>query len=195
MSKWREINCWTHLCAVAFVAVCAAGPVAFAGSYRDFAVELVANLPGEARFRPDLEAELAALANHYRVGEGINSLQSSDEFSLAARAQAADMMRNNFSGHRSSSGVGFEGRMRAIGGKIERFGTIGENVARDSRKTPADARKAAALFQQWIDSRPHRFNLRKAGYAFVSTGVVQKGNTIWAVQIFWGTPRERGLFQ
>ena len=195
MGKWRRINHWTYLFSVVFILLSAASLAAFAGGYRDFAAALVANLPGEARFRPDLEAELAALANHYRVGEGINSLQSSDEFSLAARAQAADMMRNNFSGHRSSSGVGFEGRMRAIGGKIERFGTIGENVARDSRKTPADARKAAALFQQWIDSRPHRFNLRKAGYAFVSTGVVQKGNTIWAVQIFWGTPRERGLFQ
>lgn len=195
MGKWRRINHWTYLFSVVFILLSAASPAALAGGYRDFAVVLVANLPGEARFRPDLEAELAALANRYRVGEGINSLQSSDEFSLAARAQAADMMRNNFSGHRSSSGVGFEGRMRAIGGKIERFGTIGENVARDSRKTPADARKAAALFQQWIDSRPHRFNLRKSGYAFVSTGVVQKGNTIWAVQIFWGTPRERGLFQ
>ena len=32
-------------------------------------------------------------------------------------------------------------------------------------------------------------------YAFVSTGVVQRGNGIWAVQIFWAKPREKGIFQ
>ena len=32
-------------------------------------------------------------------------------------------------------------------------------------------------------------------YRFVSTGVIQKGDNIWAVQIFFGTPRKKGLFQ
>jgi hypothetical protein len=32
-------------------------------------------------------------------------------------------------------------------------------------------------------------------FRFVSTGVIQRENKIWAVQIFFGTPRKKGLFQ
>ena len=32
-------------------------------------------------------------------------------------------------------------------------------------------------------------------FNFVSTGVIQRGDSIWAVQIFFATPREKGLFQ
>jgi hypothetical protein len=29
----------------------------------------------------------------------------------------------------------------------------------------------------------------------VSTGVIQRGDSIWAVQIFWSPPRQKGIFQ
>ena len=32
-------------------------------------------------------------------------------------------------------------------------------------------------------------------FAFVSTGVIERGGDIWAVQIFFATPRAKGLFQ
>ena len=41
----------------------------------------------------------------------------------------------------------------------------------------------------------HRKNMVSRDYRFVSTGVIQKGDNIWAVQIFFGTPRKKGLFQ
>lgn len=166
---------------------------ASAKSYKDFALSLIGNLPDGAMFRPDLEEELLRLANGYRAAKKIPVLEADDVFADAARAQAVDMMRNNFIGHRASDGTPFERRLRAMAGNIQRFGTVGENAARDSKKTEANAAKAAALFQQWVDSRPHRANLNKRDYTYVATGVVQQGSTIWAIQIFRGTER-KGLF-
>ena len=55
--------------------------------------------------------------------------------------------------------------------------------------------KTRALFQQWVESAPHRKNMVNRSFAFVSTGVIEKGGDIWAVQIFFATPRAKGLFQ
>jgi uncharacterized protein YkwD len=62
---------------------------------------------------------------------------------------------------------------------------MAENAARDTQKGEANATKARNLFQQWVGSRPHRKTLLNSAYKFVSTGVVQRGNKIWAVQIFF----------
>lgn len=167
-----------------------------AGSrYLDFAMALNHAPPPGSKFRPDLEAELVRLANAYRAGERRKPLKADQTFLLAARAHAADMMINNFMGHRASTGEGFETRMTAFDTDVRRFGRIGENAARDTQKGAADAAKARRLFQQWIDSRPHRKNLRNGSFVYVSTGVIQRGNKIWAVQIFYGAPSEtKGWF-
>lgn len=168
---------------------------AAAGPYRDYATQLISQLPQGSQFRPDLEAALARLANGYRASEGLRNLTPDPLFQIAARAHAADMMLHDFMGHRASTGHDFDSRMRAFVDDITRFPGLAENAARDSQKTPADAAKTRRLFQQWLDSRPHRKALRSRDYAFVSTGVIQRGKTIWAVQIFWAPPREKGLFQ
>lgn len=166
-----------------------------AGSYRDYAQGLVQNLPGGAQFRQDLEAQIANLANGYRATAGKPALRPDPLFLTAARAHAADMMLHNFMGHRASTGQDFDSRMRAFAGDTSRFPALAENAARESQNTPADGAKAQRLFQEWVDSPPHRKNLRSLDYQFVSTGVVQRGNTIWAVQIFWATPRAHGMFE
>ena len=168
---------------------------ALAGTYQDYALSLTRNLPGDAKFRPDLEANLADLANAYRASKGKDALAASDLFLTAARAHAADMMLNNFMGHTASTGHNFDSRMRVFAGDITRFPAMGENAARQSQKTPVNAAKAQSLFQQWVKSGSHRRTLVSRDYGFVSTGVVQRGTTIWAVQIFWAAPREKGLFQ
>jgi len=170
-------------------------PAAMPASYRDFAMNLNANLPAGASFRPDLEAVLAGMANGYRSAAGLEPLQADPQFRAAARAHAADMMLHDFMGHRASTGHDFDSRMRAFVDDITRFPAMAENAARESQKTPVNAAKASRLFQQWIDSRAHRKALRSRDYAFVATGVVQRGNVIWAVQIFWAKPRAKGLFQ
>lgn len=168
---------------------------AAAGPYLDYATRLTQSPPDGAQYRPDLEEELAGLANSYRSQKGKPPLQASDDFLIAARAHAADMMLNDFVGHRASTGHSFDSRMRVFVGDITRYPSLGENAARDTQKTPVDSRKARALFQQWVKSSSHAKALRRIDYAFVSTGVIQRGDSIWAVQIFWSPPRQKGIFQ
>lgn len=165
-----------------------------AGSYREFADRLNDQPPAGSMYRPDLEERLAALANAYRAEEGKGAVKPDALFQRAARAHAADMMINGFMGHRSSTGRDFQSRISVFIDDPTRLSSVAENAARDTRNTPVDDAKARALFSQWVKSRPHRKALLNRSYQFVSTGVIQKGNKIWAVQIFFSAPREKGLF-
>jgi uncharacterized protein YkwD len=164
-----------------------------AKTYLEIARGSLKNLPADARIREDLEGVIAGQANAYRQSKGISSLQASPKLRDAARAQAVDMMLNGYVGHKASSGHEFDSRMRAfLGSPIMMMPRMAENAARDTQKGEADAGKARRLFQQWVDSRPHRKTLLNGSYKFVSTGVVQRGNKIWAVQIFFG-PLPEGM--
>ncbi len=171
------------------------GDMAEAAPYKEFAASLVQNLPEGVQFRPDLEAVLAGYANAYRTQQGKKPLTVSNFFLVPARAHTVDMMTGNFLGHNASTGHNFDSRMRVFVGDITKFPAMAENAARDSQNTPVGPAKARAVLQQWIESPPHRKALVSRDYAFVSTAVVQRGNKIWAVQIFWAKPREKGLFQ
>jgi len=163
-----------------------------AKTYLETAQGLLRNLPADSRIREDLEAEIVAQANAYRRSKGAERLQASPLLRDAARAQALDMMLNGYVGHRASTGHGFDSRMRAFLKSPMQLPQMAENAARDTQKGEADAAKARRLFQQWVESRPHRKTLLNRGYKFVSTGVVQQGNKIWAVQIFFA-PLPEGL--
>ncbi len=157
-----------------------------AKTYLEIALGSLKNLPADARIREDLEAQIAGQANAYRQSEGVASLQASPKLRDAARAQAVDMMLNGYVGHKASSGHEFDSRMRAfLGSPVMMMPRMAENAARDTQKGEADSGKARRLFQQWVESRSHRKTLLNSGYKFVSTGVVQRGNKIWAVQIFF----------
>ncbi len=156
-----------------------------AKTYLEIARGSLNNLPAEAHLRVDLEAVIAAQANAYRQSKGVKALQASPLLRDAARAQAIDMMLNGYVGHKASSGHEFDSRMRAFLGSPMGVPQMAENTARDTQKGEADPAKARRLFQQWVESRPHRKTLLNSGYKFVSTGVVQRGNKIWAVQIFF----------
>lgn len=168
---------------------------AVAGGYRDFVEGLNASPPDGSSFRPDLEAVLVSLASAYRVEQGKEPITPDDTFQAAARAHAADMMLNGFMGHNASTGQSFQGRMQALVGDVTKYPSIGENAARDTQDTPVDEAKARALFQQWVKSRTHRKVMVNRSFRFVSTGVIARGNNIWAVQIFFGAPRKTGIFQ
>ncbi len=182
------------LCLGLFAAAAGAAP-ALAGPYLDYAQGLAAHPPKGSRYRPDLEAQLVDLLNAYRAEKGKALVAADAAFQDAARAHAADMMLNNFMGHSSSTGMSFQGRMAAFAGDVTKYPSIGENAARDTQDTPVDDAKASALFRQWVVSSPHRKNMVNRSFAFVSTGVIQKGDSIWAVQIFFATPRAKGIFQ
>lgn len=173
--------------AVFAILLCGTAIEANAETYLQAAQGLLKNFPADAHVRKDLEAELVSQANAYRKAKGIPPLRASASLQQAARAQAIDMMMNNFVGHRSSSGYEFDSRMRSfisIGNPFS-MPQMAENAARDTQGGDADIGKTDRLFQQWVHSAPHRKALINSGYKFVSTGVVQRGNKIWAIQIFF----------
>lgn len=194
LSTSRCLRAWF----LAMAALVLLSAPAWAAPYRGYADALLVNLPEGVQFRPDLEQVLAGLANAYRRGETREPVLASDLFTAMARAHAADMLLNDFVGHRASTGHDFAMRVKVMQPPGLIFRAIAEVAARDRQKGPADAAKARRLFQQWIGSRPHRKALLNRGYRYVSTGAVQRGNVICAVQIFWGEPRKgdgSGFFQ
>jgi uncharacterized protein YkwD len=166
---------------------------AMAGSYQSYAVELLKKLPEGAEIRPDLEAYLDGLATSYRVANGRAGLAAAQLMSMAARAQAVDMMLAGQSGHTSRNGDSFDSRFGAFVVDVNLYTARGENAASDRHKGPVDRAKAQRLFELWLDSSAHRRNLMKRDYEFVSTGVVQRGDELWAVQIFWSRPTAPSL--
>ena len=166
-----------------------------AGAYLDFASRLTANPPGGLALPAGSRGHARLARQRLPGGGGQGALTPDDAFLTAARAHAADMMLNGFMGHTASTGQSFQGRMQAFVGDVTKYPSIGENAARDTQDTPVDEAKARALFQQWVKSRTHRKVMVNRSFRFVSTGVIQRGNKIWAVQIFFGTPRKKGLFQ
>lgn len=158
-------------------------PAQASPAYRAYAENLLRNLPKGAKFRPDLEAKLNAYAAAARRKAGKPPLTASRLLRKAARAQAVEMLKGNFVGHRSKSGYRYKKRFEAFGG--DNRGYHGENAARDRQSGSVNARKARRLFQQWLDSRGHRRNLMNYNYRYVSTGAVQIGHHLYAIQIFW----------
>jgi uncharacterized protein YkwD len=157
-----------------------------AETYQAFARRMNASETGEIRFRPDLEAALLVLANKYRASQGVHTLSAAPANLSAARAHAMDMALNDFVGHRSSNGRDFESRMQAFHEGEMFLPSMAENAARASNRSPPDKTKAASLMTQWIKSFPHRRALVSRSYASVATAVVQKGNKLYAVEIFSG---------
>jgi len=134
-------------------------------------------------------------ANAYRAENGLKPLKRANEtLAAAARAHAADMMQNDFVGHTSSSGAGFEARMRFLHPGVMMLPRMAENAARERSKGPPDEAKAQKLFQQWVHSGPHARTLRSRDYVSVATGVVEKDGKLFAVQIFEGPQLKTNMF-
>jgi uncharacterized protein YkwD len=164
-------------------------PAQASEAYRAYAIGLVKKPPAGVKFRPDLEAYLDGLAASARRSGGRKGLKASELLRIAARAQALEMLKGDFVGHSSASGYRFGDRFAAFATEADLLGGRGENAARDRQPGAVDKGKAGRLFKQWLDSGGHRRNLMNRTYKFVSTGAVQKGNHLYAVQIFWeGAP-------
>jgi uncharacterized protein YkwD len=164
-------------------------------TYAAFVARINQDLPEGAVFRSDLEDALFAAINGYRAAKGLKALGQADDALLrAARAHAADMVIGDFVGHTSTSGVGFEGRMRALQPGVMMLPRMAENAARERSKGPPDSAKAARLFQQWVKSAAHAKTMRSRDYIAVATGVVEKDGKLHAVQIFVGPELKTNMF-
>lgn len=172
------------LAIVAAAAVLAASGSSASQTYRAFAIELLQAKPQGAVIRSDLEAYLDGLAAQARQAGDRPPVVASDLLRDAARAQALEMLKGDYVGHQSQSGFQFKHRFAAFADPYV-HGNHGENAARDRQDGPVDKTKAQRLFRQWLDSRGHRRNLMDRNYRYVSTGAVEIGHHLYAVQIFW----------
>lgn len=163
------------------------GPGHAASNYKAYGVQLNANPPAGVKIRPDMEAELNRLVNAARKAKGRPALAPSPLFTVMARTQAIDMVLTDKVWHSSARGEGFPTRFAAFANGVK-YTMNGENAARDRQPGPVDKKKAARLFQQWMKSSGHYRALMNSGYLHVSTGAVQKGNHLYAIQIFWAEP-------
>ncbi|WP_119269487.1 CAP domain-containing protein [Taklimakanibacter deserti] len=189
LSSRKHVIRLVALLLLAAASILPAGQTAQASSdYAYYARALLSKLPENAGARPDLEEYLDKLVSSYRQSKGRKGLIASDLMREAARAQAADMMFTGKSNHRSRSGHSFDQRFGAYVEDVELYRAKGENAASDRKKGPADESKARALFALWLASGGHRRNLMKRDYDYVSTGVIQRGDELWAVQMFWSKP-------
>lgn len=180
---------------LAALATAAAKPVLARETYAAFVARINQSLPGGASYRDDLEQVLWQAANAYRSSKGLKPLKRANEIlAAAARAHAADMMMNDFVGHTSSSGAGFESRMRALHPGAMMLPRMAENAARERSKGPPDDAKAQKLFQQWVHSGPHARTLRSRDYISVATGVAERDGKLYAVQIFEGPQLKTNMF-
>jgi uncharacterized protein YkwD len=161
-----------------------------ASAYRAYAERLTQQPPQGVAIRADLESVLDGLAQQARAGKK-RPLVVSTFFKTAARAQAIDMVLGDFVGHTSLKGYSFRARFTAFSEDPDQFPARGENAARERSAGPAGEVKAKKLFKQWLDSGGHRRNLMNRSYNRVSTGVVQKGDHLYAVQMFWTEPEEQ----
>ncbi|MGH6873622.1 MAG: CAP domain-containing protein, partial [Aestuariivirgaceae bacterium] len=161
-----------------------------ASAYRAYAEQVTQQPPQGVSIRPDLEAVLDGLAQQARAGKK-RPLVVSAVFKTAVRAQAIDMVLGDFVGHTSLKGYSFRARFAAFTEDPDQFPARGENAARERSRGPAGEAKAKKLFQQWLDSGGHRRNLLNRSYNRMSTGVVQKGDHLYAVQMFWTEPEEQ----
>jgi uncharacterized protein YkwD len=190
------LNFWLLLL-FAMMLVPASGFVTTAeAGYRAHAESLLAQPPAGAVVAEDVEAAILATLNAYRRSKGRKPLAAADgDLLLAARAHALDLVALGKVGHVSSTGQGFDSRIRALkGGGLLVLPVMAENAARDRRKGVSRAEKAQALMQQWIDSPRHRKNLTDRSYVSVATGAVLAGDTVYAVQIFVGPEVKTNLF-
>jgi uncharacterized protein YkwD len=158
---------------------------AAAPPYRAYAEELTRNPPQSVVIRPDLETLLDSLAANARLSQKRNPAISSPQFKTLARAQAIDMVLGDYVGHQSLKGYSFRARFAAFADNPDLYPARGENAARERSDGPADEAKTRRLFDQWLRSGGHRRNLLSRSYDHMSTGVVQKGGHLYAVQIFW----------
>jgi uncharacterized protein YkwD len=155
------------------------------GGYRAYAAALLAVPRNNVKFRPDLETYLDGMAAATRRSSGLRPVAAAARMKEAARAQALDMALGGYVGHTSRNGYAFVKRANAYS-DYRTNGRRAENAAMNWRTSGSvDQARAKVLFEQWLNSADHRHNLLTPAFAYVATGAVETGNSLYAVQIFW----------
>ena len=156
-------------------------------TYQQFSQRILSAPPEGVVIKSDVEAAILMATNAYRKSRGLRPLKlSSGKLRDAARVQAMDLLATGQMGHVASTGHDFDARMRALHPGEMMLPALAENAARQTRKKLSSAENAAALVGQWIKSAGHRRNMADASFVTIAIGAVQRGDVVYAVQIFRG---------
>jgi len=126
-------------------------------------------------------SDVVVLANSARVAEGLAPLVENGKLSLAAKAKAEDMLKNDYFAHTSSDGITPWHWIKQVG---YQYKAAGENLAInfDSAKEQHNA---------WMKSATHRANILNGQYKEIGVAVVKgkiDGKESVVTVEFFGTP-------
>lgn len=191
---WKILRCFRftgvglQILAASLLLAPMSGPPALAReTYAQFANRILAQPPEGAGVRNDLEGMVLRATNAYRASKGLPALKPANAVLLqAARAHAMDLLATAGMGHTSSTGHGFESRIRALHDGQMVLAAMAENAARVRNGGLKDQQRAQRLVQMWVGSSGHRKNMVNRSYTAVAIGVVARGDDVYAVQIFTG---------
>jgi len=113
------------------------------------------------------------MTNAARSERGLAPLHWDDSLAQAAHAHAAFILQNSQLSHQYSGEADLPSRAGAAGAH---FQTVAENIAQGS--------SASSIQKEWMNSPPHRANILDANLNAVGFGVVQHGDTLYAVADF-----------
>lgn len=119
----------------------------------------------------DKADQVAALVNAERAKAGLSALALDKELSANATVRAEEIV-NNFS-HTRPNGASFSSAITIS------YRRAGENIAYGYPT-------AEAVMDGWMNSSGHRANILQSSFTKIGVGVVQRGNTLYWVQLFTG---------
>lgn len=110
------------------------------------------------------ETEVLRLVNVERTRRGLAPLQMHDDLLITARIKAGEMVKYEYYGHGSPSGLPDE--------VVKRYYNIGENIAM-GQTSPEE------VVRDWMNSPGHRANILEPSYVYIGVGYC---NDYWVQQ-------------
>ncbi len=145
---------------------------------RIIALPLYYHFPKSAFFAKIVSSEIVSLLNNERQTLGLSSLEENSQLTEAAISKAQDMLKQDYFGHKSPSGVPAWYFIEAAG---YRYQVAGENLA-------IGFLDSSEVHQAWNNSPLHKQNLLDPRFQEIGVGVAigdfQGNETTVVVQLF-----------
>jgi uncharacterized protein YkwD len=127
-------------------------------------------LAASAAPETNVRTALRCLVNSTRTAHGLHALRPSSKLNLAADRQAADMVARGYFAHVTPEGRSVSDRVRETGylGRSHDW-TLGEDIGWGTSTLSS----AAAIFDAWMHSPPHRRVILDRDFRQIGIGVAR----------------------
>lgn len=161
------MNVGRACCALFAMLVFGGAPVAASASASDAAACPYADA-GSGASPEDMSAATLCLVNAERAAAGQRPLSSDPTLGNTARAYAAVMVSAQRFAHKDANGGGVADRVRAVGGSLDPWLELGENLGWGS----LSAGTPRAIVSGWMGSPTHRDNILYSPFTRLGVGIV-----------------------